>query len=154
VNLLGGYTSTVRHASRSVEIVFPARRQKSTSQSIEPPAIDGKALQCGSFLTLYSGESKAQCMSFQPRVEGAMHVFSTLVFSTLQPCLFNPSCRVLRAFHNGLAGPSALLCVPSCWLWTRRCSHSERFRRMIVNLLQRSVARLLVGLVVNEPVGW
>jgi hypothetical protein len=39
-------------------------RQKSTSQSIEPPAIDGKALQCGSFLTLYSEESKAQCLSF------------------------------------------------------------------------------------------
>jgi hypothetical protein len=33
------------------------------SQSIEPPAIDGKALQCGSFLTLYSEESKAQCLS-------------------------------------------------------------------------------------------
>jgi RHS repeat-associated protein len=84
VNLLGGgYTSTVRRTSRSVEIVFPARRQKSTSQSIEPPAIDGKALQCGSFLTLYSDESKAQCpfnpkeqcLSFQP--EGAMPVLST-----------------------------------------------------------------------------
>jgi hypothetical protein len=56
-------SGTVRHASRTVEIDFLARRQKSTSQSIEPPAIDGKALQCGSFLTLYSEESKAQCLS-------------------------------------------------------------------------------------------
>jgi hypothetical protein len=59
----GGHTSTVRRTSRPVEIVFPARRPKSTSQSIEPPAIDGKALQCGSFLTLSSEESKAQCLS-------------------------------------------------------------------------------------------
>jgi hypothetical protein len=63
VNLLGGYTGTVRRTSKSVEIVFPARRQKSTLQSIEPHTIDGKALQCGSFLTLYSEELKAQCMS-------------------------------------------------------------------------------------------
>jgi hypothetical protein len=73
VNLLGGHTSTVRHPSRSIEIVFPARRQKLTSQSIEPPAIDGKALQCGSFLTLYSEESKAQCLS-------TLVVFETAAF--------------------------------------------------------------------------
>ena len=65
-----GPGSSVRHASRSVEVDFPARRQKSTSQSIEPPAIYGNALQFGSFFTLYSEESKAQCVSFQPRPAG------------------------------------------------------------------------------------
>jgi YD repeat-containing protein len=63
VNLLGGayqYCTLYQHVRRDR---FPARRQKSTSQSIEPPAIDGKALQCESFLTLYSDQSKAQCLT-------------------------------------------------------------------------------------------
>jgi hypothetical protein len=39
-------------------------------------------LQCGSSLTLYSEESKAQCLSFQPflSTQGAMPVLSTRAY--------------------------------------------------------------------------
>ena len=62
VNVLGGgHTSTARHTSSPIEIVFPARRQESTSPSIEPRSVDGKALQGESFFPSHAEEKSPPC---------------------------------------------------------------------------------------------
>jgi hypothetical protein len=62
--------------SSSVEAVFLACRQKSTLPSIEPPNIDGMALQCACFFAFHRQEASMQCVSVLPRGVHAMRVRS------------------------------------------------------------------------------
>jgi hypothetical protein len=124
VNLLGGYTGTVRRASRSVEIVFPARRQKSTLQSIEPPAIDGKALEGESFFPSHLEESAARCVSCLPvlsalsarRVGRAMRVLSARAMRVLSAHLPSLSARAMRV----LSAPRDACPICPQKLWKQR----------------------------------
>ena len=126
MNLLGGgYTSTVRHASRPVEIVFPARRQKSTLQSIEPHAIDGKAWQCEFFFPSYAEESAARVLS---ALSTAMRILSALSSLSRRPC----AAFVLGCWGDStLCGPDELMGIDT---GTRTVSTPDSFHSRLTNV--------------------